>query len=399
MSDGNQPTDPVIALALSGGGARAMAFHLGCMRALQDRGLLQKVEVLSTVSGGSVIGACWAYWDCDFAEFDRRMIAMLREGIQASILSSALLSVETFKIAATLVFTAIPAAFIGVARMALRILRLTLRTPTAVAENWLARLSRGLPIWGSLSTAFERALRRNLFGDAKLGDVKRKGLEVVINACDLRTGTAFRFGSASSGGWRYGRITDNDIAVAKAVASSAAYPLLLPPLVEEFQFQRQGRVFNERIVLTDGGVFDNLGVTVLEPGRDAAVSVNTYSISHIISANAGAGQASGDSSPFWWVGRVTQSFETVHRKVQDAAYGRLHQFVESGALQGFGMIYLGQLDARLPNRPDDLVPRKSVYQYPTDFAAMSRKNLDALSRRGEQLTHAIIDRYLADLSN
>jgi NTE family protein len=243
MSEGgDQSTAPVIALALSGGGARAMAFHLGCMRALHDRGLLERVAVLSTVSGGSVIGACWAYWNCDFAEFDRRMISLLRGGIQGSILRSALFSVETFKIAATIVFNGIPAALIGVVRMALRILRLALRIPTAFADNWLAGLSRGLPIWGSLSTAFERALRRELFDDAKVGDVKRGGLEVVINACDLRTGTAFRFGSVSSGGWRYGRIKDNNITVAKAVAASAAFPLLLSPLVERFEFERQGRV-------------------------------------------------------------------------------------------------------------------------------------------------------------
>jgi NTE family protein len=388
---------PFIGLALSGGGARAMAFHLGCLRALHDRGLLERVSVLSTVSGGSVIGACWAYWDCDFTEFDRRVSLLLRSGIQGSILRSALLSIETFKIAATLVVNAIPSALIGAVRMALRFARLVFRIPSAFLENRLADFSRDLPIWGSLSTAFEHALHRKLFGDSKLGNVKRQGLEVVINACDLRTGTAFRFGSLSSGGWRYGRVRNNEIAVAKAVASSAAFPILLPPLMESFEFERQGRLTKERVVLTDGGVFDNLGVTVLEPGRDAVVSVNTFSVSHIISANAGAGQASGDSSPFWWIGRVAQSFETVHRKVQDAAYGRLHQYVESGVLKGFGMIYLGQVDARLPNRPDDLVPREAVYLYPTDFAPMSRKNLDVLTRRGEQLTHAIVDRYLPNL--
>jgi len=374
-----------------------MAFHLGCLRALHDRGLLERVSVLSTVSGGSVIGACWAYWDCDFTEFDRRVSLLLRSGIQGSILRSALLSIETFKIAATLVVNAIPSALIGAVRMALRFARLVFRIPSAFLENRLADFSRDLPIWGSLSTAFEHALHRKLFGDSKLGNVKRQGLEVVINACDLRTGTAFRFGSLSSGGWRYGRVRNNEIAVAKAVASSAAFPILLPPLMESFEFERQGRLTKERVVLTDGGVFDNLGVTVLEPGRDAVVSVNTFSVSHIISANAGAGQASGDSSPFWWIGRVAQSFETVHRKVQDAAYGRLHQYVESGVLKGFGMIYLGQVDARLPNRPDDLVPREAVYLYPTDFAPMSRKNLDVLTRRGEQLTHAIVDRYLPNL--
>lgn len=393
----DRSTIPIIALALSGGGARAMAFHLGCMRALNDRGLLKRVSILSTVSGGSVIGACWAYWDCNFAEFDQRMTSLLRKGIQGSILRSAVFSVETFKIAATIVFTAIPAFVVGVVRMAMRIVRVALGAPTAFAENWLARLSLNLPVWGSLSTAFEHALLRNLFGNAKLSDVRREGLEVVINACDLRTGTAFRFGSVSSGGWRYGRIKNNDIAVAKAVASSAAFPLLLPPLIEKFEFELQGRASSERVVLTDGGVFDNLGLSVLEPARDAAISVNTYSVTHIISANAGAGQVGGDSSPFWWISRVSESFSTVHRKVQDAAYGRLHRMAESGALQGFGMIYLGQLDSRLPNRPSDLVPRESVYQYPTDFAAMSGRDLDALALRGEQLTHAIIDRYLAGL--
>lgn len=394
---GDEPTRPVIALALSGGGARAMAFHLGCLRALHDRGLLERVRILSTVSGGSVIGACWAYWACDFAEFDRRMRSLLRRGIQRSIVWSALFSIETLMIAATILFTAIPTALIGLVQMVLRLLRLSLRLPTAVAEDWLARLSCQLPIWGSLSTAFEHALRRKLFGNATLGDVKRQGLEIVINACDLPTQTAFRFSSAVSGGWRYGRIQNNDISVAKAVASSAAFPLLLPPLVEKFEFERQGQVSTKRVVLTDGGVFDNLGVNVLEPGRDGAVSVNTYSVSHIISANAGAGQASGDSNPFWWVSRVNQSFKTVHRKVRDAAYERLHRHVETGALRGFGMIYLGQIDSRLPNGPDDLVSRESVYRYPTDFAPMSCNNLDLLARRGEQLTHAILDRYLADL--
>jgi len=199
------------------------------------------------------------------------------------------------------------------------------------------------------------------------------------------------------GGWRYGQIPNNDIPVAKAVAASAAFPLLLPPLMEKFKFERHGRTSIERVVLTDGGVFDNLGLSVIEPGRDSAISVNTYTVSHIISANAGAGQAIGDSSSFWWISRVAQSFSTVHRKVQDAAYKRLHRYVECGELRGFGMVYLGQMDRVLPNPPDNLVPREAVYRYPTDFAPMSLKNLSLLTVRGEQLTHAIADRYLADL--
>ena len=51
-----------LGLALSGGGFRATAFHLGTLKRLRELGLLQKVDVISTVSGGSIAGAYWVYW-------------------------------------------------------------------------------------------------------------------------------------------------------------------------------------------------------------------------------------------------------------------------------------------------------------------------------------------------
>lgn len=390
-------SEPFVTLALSGGGSRAIAFHLGCLRALHDRDLLKKVKVISTVSGGSVIGACFAYLDVEFAEFDKRIVGILRKGFNRSIARSLFFSQETPKIFATILCTAIPTFGLGSVRIVLRFIRLITGLPTKGLESWLAFLSRALPIWGSLTTAFENALRRTVFGNTKICDVSRPGVEVVINACDLKTGTAFRFGSQTSGGWRYGRIVGNDIFVAKAVAASAAFPLLLPPLIEQFSFERAGAVTTKKVVLTDGGVFDNLGVTVLEPDRNDEVSINSFPATHIISLNAGAGQVGDDTSPFWWLSRVSQSFETVHRKVQDGAYSRLHQHVKSGVLKGFGMVYLGQIDSRLPNEPVDLVRREAVRDYPTNFAPMTQDDLDMLALRGEQLTHIIVDRYLSNI--
>src|SRR5205823_6775935 len=46
-----------IGLAMSGGGFRAAAFHLGVMRKLDAIGLLDKLDLLSCVSGGSIAGA------------------------------------------------------------------------------------------------------------------------------------------------------------------------------------------------------------------------------------------------------------------------------------------------------------------------------------------------------
>jgi predicted acylesterase/phospholipase RssA len=50
---------PKLGLALSGGGFRASFFHLGVLRRLAELDLLRHVSVLSTVSGGSVVGALY----------------------------------------------------------------------------------------------------------------------------------------------------------------------------------------------------------------------------------------------------------------------------------------------------------------------------------------------------
>jgi NTE family protein len=265
--------------------------------------------------------------------------------------------------------------------------------PTAGLQRVLSGLASRLPVWGTLTTAFERALRSSLFGSTTTTDVRNAGLEVLINACDLPTGTAFRFGSHSSGGWRYGRIVGDAVPVAKAVAASAAFPPLLPPLVEAFEFERGGQRRRQKVLLTDGGVFDNLGVNPLEPGRDPGISVNTYPTTHLISLNAGSGQFDGEGHPLWWAPRLMQSFVAVHRKAQDASYVRLFGLRDAGELAGFIMVYLGQDDARLPTRPPDLVPREAVRNYPTDFAAMGDADIERLTRRGEQLTHLMLDHY------
>lgn len=49
--------EPVIGLALSGGGIRSATFSLGFLQGLSAAGLLAKIDYLSTVSGGSYIGS------------------------------------------------------------------------------------------------------------------------------------------------------------------------------------------------------------------------------------------------------------------------------------------------------------------------------------------------------
>lgn len=51
---------PQLGLALSGGGTRAASFSIGVLKALHEEGILNKVDVLSAVSGGSY-AAYWLY--------------------------------------------------------------------------------------------------------------------------------------------------------------------------------------------------------------------------------------------------------------------------------------------------------------------------------------------------
>jgi NTE family protein len=48
-----------LGLALSGGGFRAAFFHVGVLARLAELGVLPRIEVISTVSGGSIVGAAY----------------------------------------------------------------------------------------------------------------------------------------------------------------------------------------------------------------------------------------------------------------------------------------------------------------------------------------------------
>ena len=55
-------TEDFFGLALSGGGIRSAVFNLGLLQSLGERGILKRVQYLSTVSGGGYIGGFWTNW-------------------------------------------------------------------------------------------------------------------------------------------------------------------------------------------------------------------------------------------------------------------------------------------------------------------------------------------------
>lgn len=363
----------MIALTLSGGGARAIAFHLGCLRALHDREVLKKVAVISSVSGGSVIAGMYVYWNDSFDDFDKRVVHLLRRGMHKAI-ARHLFSPRLFpRVVAT---------------------NLISRPVNSIAK--LFKCQPPFRRWASRTDALEAALR-DIFHDLRLNEVARQNIDIVINACELRTGTAFRFGNHCSGTWRFGEIHGNQITVAHAVACSAAYPMFLPAFDREYTFVKNGKSQRERVIITDGGVYDNLGISCVESDRDSRFSLHSYSPEYIICCSAGFGQLSGQDIPFGFYSRANAAFESIFRKVQDASFSRLHMLNREGKIKGFILPYLGQQDQALPEPPKDLVKREEVLGYPTNFAAMSEEDIVRISRRGEQLTHNLLGHYCPDI--
>jgi NTE family protein len=372
---GVSPSQIPLGLALSGGGSRAMAFHLGCLRALDQLGVLRKVGVLSTISGGSVIGAYYAYTpQKSFAEFDSDIRGFLRKGFERRI---------GWELAKPHNFVPCLASF--------------LLAQAQEALAYLAKIQPKLPRYMSRTDMFCKVLERDLFTGITLCESRRRDLEIVIGACELRVGEAFRFGNRKTGGWRHGELTEGNLSLAFAVAASASYPIFLPAFDRTWRFKRGGIESDHRVVLTDGGIYDNLGMQVLEPGRDPRFSLHTFPCKNLIICNAGQGQEAGAGIPMGFLSRVRRSFEVVHRRVQDNAMNRLHHLKASGVIDGFALPYLGQQDSALPGEIEGLISREEVIGYPTNFAAMSEEWIKKLSRRGEQMTRTLVSHYLPNL--
>lgn len=379
---------PTIGLALSGGGARAIAFHLGCLRALHDRGILDRVAVLSAVSGGSVIAALYAYHDEPFAAFEARVLALLRRGLVWGIVRQTFFSCETPRIVAALLSAGLAALVGGVLGLLVQLLGLFGIGGSRLA-SLAARMTAPLPRFASRTTAFERHLR-TFFGDRTMDQIQRGRLKLVLNATELRTGSAFRFGSDESGCWRLGCLTDPP-RVSMAVAASAAFPALLPAFDAHMSFERGGALERHRAIITDGGVYDNLGISCLLPGRSSEFSTNAHKVDFLIACDAGQGMPSGAAKPYMWGARMLATVNAIHRRTHTLSYDMLHRLKANGEIAGFLLPYLGQIDARLPYRPADLVPRGATFDYPTDFNPMPEDAILALTLRGEQLTRVLLD--------
>jgi NTE family protein len=380
-------TSPKVGIALSGGGSRAIAFHLGCLRTLYAEGILQRSRILSTVSRGSVIGAMYSCHVGTFAEFEGLVRAVLRRGFVVPSLRAAFTTLQGPKAAAAFVMLAAAWAWLTPFRCIASVISGNYRA----RELWMPRR------FASRTTILQHAIDTLVFRGKRLGDLPIDRPRLIAIATELRTQSAFYFGREHAGSWRFGGIDPAQIPVAHAVAASAAYPLFLPALDEFVTFRgRDGALQTERVTLSDGGVYDNLGLAPLWPDRDRAISIGVEEIDTIVACRAGYGLRTNEPSVFAKA-RMTAAFGAVHSRAQNATMKRLYDLKAAGRIRDFILPYLDQDDQRLAYPPPDLVRRISVDGYPTNFSAMTNEWIEKLSKRGEQLTLALLREHAPHL--
>lgn len=358
-----------------------MAFHLGCLRALKEAGILDKVAVISSVSGGSVIAALYCSHPGDFASFEKRARDLLQKGFLVPALITAVTTTEGVRAVATFAALLVDRSLAFLARMATFPLR-------AGTGRWEWLKASAIVRRSSRTTILRRTFSR-LFGHKLLSDLRTDRPQLVIVACELRAKAAFYFTAKRLHCWRYGSASAQGVELADAVSASAAYPLMLPALDTQMVFEKSGETRKHRISLTDGGVYDNLGLAPLWPDRDFSISMDVGRFDRIIACRAGYALEVADPASLI-LPRMAAAFESIFARSQNQAMRRLYDLTEAGKLKGFLLPYLGQNDDSLRCPPADLIPCGAAAGYPTNFSAMRPEWIDRLVCRGEQLVKALL---------
>jgi NTE family protein len=218
--------DEGTALCLSGGGYRAMLFHVGALWRLYETRLLKTVQRISSVSGGSITAGVLALkWGELSFEPDR-----------------------------------LQSDFVPLVVSPIRMLA----DETIDAES----IIWGVVLPGRISDKVAKAYDTHLFKGATLQNLPDTP-RFVINATNVQSGALWRFMKPYMRDYRVGEVKNPTIPLAHAVAASSAFPPVLSPFemrLDENLFtpnsghDLQRKPFTTKVILSDGGVYDNLGL-------------------------------------------------------------------------------------------------------------------------------------------
>jgi NTE family protein len=222
-----------IGLALSGGGFRASFFHLGVLASLAEKNILKNISIISTVSGGSIIGALY--------------IQKLKERL---LLKNSLSHLDYINL----------------------VLELEVDFISAVSKNirsklFLHPLNELRSVFINREQILGQLYKKHFYrSDLTMDELKGNNIpKLIINATYLGNGGHWYFSQKSMGQYSDGKILgsigelsyhENKVFLGDAVAASSA----VPGLFNYIKIKTNKGSYK----LVDGGAFDNLGIFALQ---------------------------------------------------------------------------------------------------------------------------------------
>ncbi len=301
-----------IGLCLSGGGFRASFYHIGILAQMAEKGLLKNVKVISTVSGGSILGV--AYYillkrlleskadeeitDQDYIDLIVELEESFRKGVAKNI------RMRTFLNPVANMRMALPnfSRSDQIGRLYTKYLYLPLFNKGRPTEKQAKSINMtDLHISPKGNQAFHP------YKGAQTNQQRKNKVPVlVINSTSLNSGHDWVFTGSGMGEIpprnntfydidkkdrysysRYEEITSRDTAgfsVGSAVAASAGVPGLFPPMAVS-------KLYKDRTVqLVDGGVFDNQGIAGALWILDSKITCSYF----VVSDASGQGDATNN---------------------------------------------------------------------------------------------------------
>jgi NTE family protein len=273
-------------LCLSGGGYRAMLFHAGALWRLNELAFLPQLARVSSVSGGSLAAGVLA------ARWSRLRFA---DGVAENFVDEVVAGVR-----------ALASRTLDVGAVVLGVL---------------------LP--GSPANRLAGALRRHVFGDATLQDLP-DAPRFVFNATSLQSGALWRLSKPYAWDYRVGELPRPHIRLADAVAASCAGPPYLSPFVLRLGALTPGsgedlqvEPYLSRAVVTDGGVYDNLGLETV--WKNCAT---------VLVSDAGGKLAPDPDPPHFWLTQMLRVLSVIDNQVRSLRKRQLIASLRVGVRAG-----------------------------------------------------------------
>jgi predicted acylesterase/phospholipase RssA len=337
-----------VGLALSGGGFRASFYHLGVLARLAELDVLRHLEVLSCVSGGSIVGAC--YWLAlrrrllDSAPLGRadytRLVQELIEHFRAAVVGNLRRQVQP--------------SWAGLLRRLWNDERGALdpeRAAQALEREFFRPLMAGAgPIWMHDLEFTPADHDPELTGSQTFHPGRHNWLRchkvpvLVLNATTVNTGHAWQFTPTWMGEspWAIHEAADAiprlewawyapeagwQIELGRAVAASACVPGVFAPLCID------GAYDGVQVQLVDGGVYDNQGTASL-----LALNCNVVLVSDA------CGQLMLEKAPtpglMGLLGYANRSMSTLMERVRLAGFADLAARRRAALLRGLLFLHM-----------------------------------------------------------